>query len=91
MTGLEGNARGGSVVPSTRLLPLRQPSHVLAIFRSRTPFSRLPRTVYQTLRRGRAILEWFSRKTSVAGTEIPNWALVLAAVIVIWIIYRLFA
>jgi hypothetical protein len=35
-------------------------------------------------------MEWFSRKTSIAGTEIPNWALVLAAVIVIWIIYRLF-
>jgi hypothetical protein len=35
-------------------------------------------------------MEWFSRKTSIAGTEIPNWVLVLAAVIVIWIIYRLF-
>jgi hypothetical protein len=32
-------------------------------------------------------MEWFSRKTSIAGTQIPNWALVLGAVIVIWIIY----
>jgi hypothetical protein len=39
--------------------------------------------------RWRATMEWFSRKTSIAGTEIPNWALVLVAVIVIWIIYRL--
>jgi hypothetical protein len=36
-------------------------------------------------------MEWLSRKTSIAGTEIPNWALVLAAVVVIWIVYRLFA
>ena len=33
-------------------------------------------------------MEWFSRKISIAGTQIPNWALVLGAVIVIWIIYR---
>ena len=32
-------------------------------------------------------MEWFSRKTSVAGTQIPNWALVVGAIIVIWIIY----
>jgi hypothetical protein len=32
-------------------------------------------------------MEWFSRKTSIAGTQIPNWALVLGAVIIIWIIY----
>jgi hypothetical protein len=33
-------------------------------------------------------MEWFSQKTSIAGTQIPNWALVLGAVIVVWIIYR---
>jgi hypothetical protein len=36
-------------------------------------------------------MEWFSRKTAIAGTQIPNWALVLGAVIVIWIIYRFIA
>ena len=28
-------------------------------------------------------MEWFSQKTSIAGTPIPNWALVLGAVIII--------
>jgi hypothetical protein len=32
-------------------------------------------------------MEWFSQKTSIAGIQISNWILVLAAVIVIWIIY----
>jgi hypothetical protein len=32
-------------------------------------------------------MEWFSQKTSIAGIEISNWILVLAAIIVIWIIY----
>jgi hypothetical protein len=36
-------------------------------------------------------MEWFSRTTSIAGTAIPNWVLVLGALIVIWIIYRLIA
>ena len=34
-------------------------------------------------------MEWFSQKTSIAGTQIPNWALVLGAIIIIWLIYRL--
>jgi hypothetical protein len=34
-------------------------------------------------------MEWFSRKTSIAGIQISNWILVLAAIIVIWIIYSL--
>jgi hypothetical protein len=33
-------------------------------------------------------MEWFSRKTSIAGIQISNWILVLAALVVIWIIYR---
>jgi len=32
-------------------------------------------------------MEWFSRTTSVAGTQIPNWVIVLGAIIVIWLIY----
>jgi hypothetical protein len=32
-------------------------------------------------------MEWFSQKTSIAGIEISNWILVLAAIIVILIIY----
>ena len=37
---------------------------------------------------GRKVMEWFSRKTSIAGTEIPNWLLVVGAIIIIWLIYR---
>jgi hypothetical protein len=36
-------------------------------------------------------MEWFSRKTSIAGMQISNWMLVLAAVVVIWIIYKFIA
>jgi hypothetical protein len=33
-------------------------------------------------------MEWFSRKTSIAGVQIPNWMVVLGAVIVILLIYE---
>jgi hypothetical protein len=33
-------------------------------------------------------MEWFSRKTSIGGTQIHNWVLVLGAIIVIWLIYQ---
>jgi hypothetical protein len=36
-------------------------------------------------------MEWFSRKTSIAGMQISNWMLVLAAVVVILIIYQFIA
>ena len=36
-------------------------------------------------------MEWFSKKTSIAGVQISNWILVVAAVVVIWIIYKLIA
>lgn len=36
-------------------------------------------------------MEWFSRKTSIAGIQVPNWILVVVAVIVIWIIYSFVA
>jgi Flp pilus assembly protein protease CpaA len=32
-------------------------------------------------------MEWFSRKTSIAGIQISNWMVVLGAVIVILVIY----
>ncbi len=33
-------------------------------------------------------MEWFNQKTSIAGTQIANWMLVLAAVVVALIIYQ---
>ena len=33
-------------------------------------------------------MEWFSRNTSIAGFQVPNWGLVLGAIIVILLIYR---
>jgi hypothetical protein len=33
-------------------------------------------------------MEWFSQKTSIAGTQIPNWVLVLGVVIVFFLIYK---
>ena len=36
-------------------------------------------------------MEWLTRKTSIAGVQISNWIVVLAAVVAIWIIYRLIA
>jgi hypothetical protein len=33
-------------------------------------------------------MEWFFiRKTSIGGSQISNWVLVLLAVVVIWVIY----
>jgi hypothetical protein len=32
-------------------------------------------------------MEWFSRKTSIAGIQISNWVVVLGAVIVICLVY----
>ena len=36
-------------------------------------------------------MEWFSRKTSIAGVDISNWILVLVALTAIWIIYSFVA
>ena len=36
-------------------------------------------------------MDWFSRKTSIAGMQLSNWILVVAAVVVIWIIYKFIA
>lgn len=32
-------------------------------------------------------MEWFTRKTSIAGIKISNWMVVLGAIVVILIIY----
>jgi hypothetical protein len=32
-------------------------------------------------------MEWFSQKTLIAGIQIPNWGIVLGAIIVILLIY----
>jgi hypothetical protein len=32
-------------------------------------------------------MEWFSQKTSIQGIQIPNWALVLGAIIIILVAY----
>jgi len=31
-------------------------------------------------------MEWFSQKTSIAGTQIPNWVIVVCAIIIILLI-----
>ncbi len=36
---------------------------------------------------GGTVMEWFSKKTSIAGVQIPNWAVALAAVLVILLVY----
>jgi len=36
-------------------------------------------------------MEWFSQKTSIAGSQIHNWILVLVALTVILIIYSFVA
>jgi hypothetical protein len=35
------------------------------------------------------IMEWFSQKTTIAGIQIPNWVMVLGAIIIILVIYKL--
>jgi hypothetical protein len=33
-------------------------------------------------------MEWFSKKTSIAGIQLPNWTVVLGAIIVLLVIYN---
>jgi hypothetical protein len=33
-------------------------------------------------------MEWFSRKTSIAGVQVSNWMIVLGAIIVVLLIYN---
>jgi hypothetical protein len=39
------------------------------------------------LNMGGRVMEWFNKKTSIAGVQISNWMIVLGAIIVILIIY----
>jgi hypothetical protein len=36
---------------------------------------------------GENVMEWFNQKTSIGGVQIPNWGIVLGAVIVVFLIY----
>ncbi len=36
-------------------------------------------------------MNWFSRTTSIVGIQVPNWILVIVAIVVIWIIYSFVA
>jgi hypothetical protein len=33
-------------------------------------------------------MDWFSKKTAIAGIQLPNWMVVLGAIIVILLIYE---
>jgi hypothetical protein len=33
-------------------------------------------------------MEWFKQKTSIAGVQIPNWIIVLGAVIIVLLILQ---
>jgi len=37
---------------------------------------------------GRKAMEWFKGKTSIAGIRVSNWTIVLAAVVIVWLIFR---
>jgi hypothetical protein len=34
-------------------------------------------------------MEWFGQRTSIAGVQIPNWMIILGAVLIVLIIYNL--
>jgi hypothetical protein len=36
-------------------------------------------------------MEWLRGKTSIAGTQISNWILVLVVLVAIWVIYSVVA
>jgi hypothetical protein len=42
-----------------------------------------------THRNGREIMEWLNRKTSIAGTQVPNWLVVLGAIVIVVIVYEM--
>jgi hypothetical protein len=37
----------------------------------------------------REVMEWFSQKTLIAGTQFPNWVLVVGVILALFIIYQL--
>ena len=42
------------------------------------------------LEAGRKVMEWFSGRTSIAGVQLPNWLVVLGAIVLILLIYTSF-
>ena len=36
---------------------------------------------------GRNVMEWFNKKTSIAGIQVSNWMIALGAIIVILLAY----
>jgi len=43
--------------------------------------------LWRAVHLGRNAMGWFSEKTSIGGSQISNWVLVLAAVVLVWLIY----
>ena len=39
------------------------------------------------LEAGRKVMEWFNGRTSIAGVQLPNWLVVLGAIVLILLIY----
>ena len=39
------------------------------------------------LEAGRKVMDWFSGRTSIAGVQLPNWLVVLGAIVLILLIY----
>jgi hypothetical protein len=35
-------------------------------------------------------MEWFKRKTSIAGYEIPNWIIVLGGIIIVLFSFKIY-
>jgi hypothetical protein len=56
----------------------------LGVLRSKSP----PEARPPLLLPGSKVMEWLKRTTSIAGIQIPNWVIVLGAIIVIWLIYK---
>jgi hypothetical protein len=60
-------------------------SHVQS---SGSHFRRVSPLVCRCSSMGGTVMEWFTKKTSIAGIQLPNWMVVLGAIIVILIIYN---
>jgi hypothetical protein len=63
--------------------------HLLSLIMKQLPLSSTRRRALGSMGR-KAMMEWFYRKTSIAGVQISNWILAIVAVVVLWIIYSAF-
>ena len=63
--------------------------HLLSLIMKQLPLSSTRRRALGSMGR-EAMMEWFYRKTSIAGVQISNWILAIVAVVVLWIIYSAF-